>query len=437
MNITTVTVIGANGTMGANVSGVFALNGGCKVYMVARSLEKAQAGVEKTIKGARTEEIRDRLIPRDYSSLEECVGESQFVFESVAEDIAIKEDITTRIAKCRKPGTIVGTGTSGLSIASLEKCFDQEGREHYLGCHFFNPPLVLPLVELIPSADMKTETVDEIEAYLSNVLKSKPCRMKEGPGFIGNRVGFMLMNEAIQLAEKYADRGGIDYIDRVMGKYTGRNMEPIVTADFVGLDVHKAIVDNCYDKLPDDFARKAFVLPAYVQKLIDEGKLGRKAGAGLYKSFKDADGNRVSLVYDIPTGEFRPVAKYVFPYVADMIAAYGEGDYAKAMDILFADKSEEAKICRYMLIKYVLYSVYVGNAISFGGKATDICMAYGFGWVPPTGLLRAIGVERALNEIKANDLFVEGLGGLDAAKLLNESDLSGEIPFEKYMVPKP
>ena len=75
--------------------------------------------------------------------------------------------------------------------------------------------------------------------------------MKDSPAFLGNRIGFQFINEALQYAEKYKFNGGIDYIDAILGPFTGRAMSPLVTANFVGLDVHKAIVDNLYENTRD------------------------------------------------------------------------------------------------------------------------------------------------------------------------------------------
>ena len=90
-------------------------------------------------------------------------------------------------------------------------------------------------------------------------------------------------------------------------------MPPITTADFVGLDVHKAIVDNIYENT-NDYVHEKFVLPEYVQKLIDKGYLGRKRGQGLYKLIKGDNDYKRMMVWDIKEGGFRDVIKYTFPF---------------------------------------------------------------------------------------------------------------------------
>ena len=102
MKINTVTVIGANGTMGTNISGIFASFGGAKVYMIARDIHKAEIAKKKAALSVKAASIENRLIAADYSMLESCVAKSDLIFESVFEDLNIKKNIADRIAKCMK-----------------------------------------------------------------------------------------------------------------------------------------------------------------------------------------------------------------------------------------------------------------------------------------------------------------------------------------------
>ena len=146
------------------------------------------------------------------------------------------------------------------------------------------------------------------------------------------------MNEALQYAERYADNGGIDYVDALLGPFTGRTMPPITTADFAGLDVHKAIVDNIYENT-NDYVHEKFVLPDYVQKLIDQKKLGRKSGEGLYKFIKNGSGDNRMMVYDIKLGIYRYEIKYTFPFALQMKQYLRDGDYDDAIRVLINNKS--------------------------------------------------------------------------------------------------
>lgn len=134
LKIHTVTVVGANGIMGRNVSAIFASFGNAKVYMVSRDLKKSEAAKEKAYQSVRAESVKNNMFPADYSMLEQCVAESDLVFESTAEDWSVKSAITSMIAEaagkhleeCRD--TVFCTGTSGLSITDLSKLYPQELR---------------------------------------------------------------------------------------------------------------------------------------------------------------------------------------------------------------------------------------------------------------------------------------------------------------------
>ena len=104
----------------------------------------------------------------------------------------------------------------------------------------------------------------ELKEYLSNKLIRTVVEVKDSPAFLGNRIGFQFINEALRYAERFKDNGGIDYIDAILGSFTGRSMAPLTTSNFVGLDVHKAIVDNIYEDT-HDHAHETFVLPEFVQ----------------------------------------------------------------------------------------------------------------------------------------------------------------------------
>lgn len=389
MIIKTVTIIGATGTMGANIAGIFAAFGDAKVYCVGRDIEMVKKTIPRIVKSVKADSIAKNLIPADFDSLEQCVADSDFVFESSAEDMAIKTEIAARVGKVLKPHTVSATGSSGLSITKLAECYSEELRGHFFGVHMFNPPYTLQLCELIKTEYSDEQMYAELKDYLKNVLYRTVVEVKDSPAFLGNRIGFQFINEALQYAEKYKDNGGIDYIDAILGSFTGRSMAPLTTSDFVGLDVHKAIVENIYENT-HDYAHETFVLPEFVQKLIKEGKLGRKSGGGLYQLVKYDNGLKRQAVYDINTGMFRDVIPYVFPFADKMKSWIAEGEYAKAFERLVNNHSQEAEICLSFLLKYIVYSLYAASAVGYKIKAADDVMATGFNWCPPMAMYQAL-----------------------------------------------
>lgn len=389
MQVRTVTVVGANGTMGCNVAGIFASFGNAKVYMVSRDIEQSRKAVAKAAASVKAGSIAGNLIPADYSMLGQCVTDSDLVLESVAENLNIKLEVTSKIAEHLKPGAVACTGTSGLSITTLAGCFGEDKRGRYFGVHMFNPPYSMTLCEVTPTQYTDRAVFSHCKAYLKETLHRTVVEVKDSPAFLGNRIGFQFINEALQYAEKYKYSGGIDYIDAILGPYMGRSMSPLTTSDFVGLDVHKAIVDNLYENT-DDYARETFVMPEFAQRLVAEGKLGRKTKGGLYKMETYANGLKRLTVYDIVTGTYRDKMNYVFPFTEKMIRALRVGDYESSMAELVGNRSVEAEIALEFLLKYVVYSLSATEAVGYNIHDADDVMATGYNWCPPLAVMEAV-----------------------------------------------
>jgi len=425
LDIRTVTVIGANGTMGCNISGIFASFGEAKVYMVCRNIEDAKKAREKAKISVRAEAIGKNLIPRTYEDLEECLAESDLIFESVKEDIEIKKDVYNRIIKYIKPNTIIGTGTSGLSINELSECFDESLRPYFLGIHMYNPPYYMTLCEVIPSKYTDLKILKEVKEYLKSNLLRKVVEVKDEPAFMGNRIGFQFINEALQYAELYKDNGGIDYIDAILGPFTGRNMPPLMTSDFVGLDVHQAIVDNIYNNTMD-YAHETFKMPDFALKLISEQKLGKKSGCGLYQTIINSDGTRTYKVYDISSNSYRSKENYIFPFAKQMINEFKIGNYKSAFKKLIENNSIEANICIQFMLKYVIYSISTAKSIGENIYSADDVMANGFNWVPPLAVVDAFGGVQNFIMIANKKLPKEFLSQIDITTLMQD------VPQSKY-----
>ena len=115
-------------------------------------------------------------------------------------------------------------------------------------------------------------------------------------------------------------------------------------------------MDNIFENT-NDYAHDTFVMPSFASKLVEEGKLGRKSGGGLYQHLKYDNGLKRQTVYDINTGLYRDVIPYVFPFADKMKRRIQEGDYQKAFEILVNNQSQEAQICLTFLLKYIVYSL--------------------------------------------------------------------------------
>ena len=392
IHIDTVTVIGANGTMGRNVSAIFASFGNSKVYLISRTKEKSIEAKNKAYLSVKAESIKERMIPADYNHIAECVAESDLIFEACAEKWDVKREVHMRISEAlqqiedTKYRKIICSGTSGLSITEMANFYEERSRTCFVGMHFFNPPYSMTLCELVPTKYTDKEILSDIKEYLASVLYRTVVEVMDFPAFLGNRIGFRFINEAMQMAEKYKYNGGIDYIDAILGPFSGRAMPPLATADFVGLDVHKAIVDNLY-KNTRDFDQKSFELPQYVNELVNDKKFGKKSGAGLYKMWRHDSGMKMCYVYDISHKHYREKIQYSFPFVEEMVTALKVGDYDTAFRVLIENRSQEADICCQFLLKYILYSLKTAELVGYSIHSADDVMAAGFNWCPPLAMV--------------------------------------------------
>ncbi len=434
MRIATVTVIGANGTMGQNVSGIFASFGQAKVYMVCRNIDKAKVAADRAALSVKADSIRERLVPVNFDSLIDCVKESDLIFESVAEDESIKSEVIRKVGLALQEGTVFCSGSSGLSITKLAEALPENRRGNYFGVHMFNPPYSLTLCELSSTVYSNKNTYQHLKQYLASTLRRTVVEVKDSPAFLGNRIGFEFLNEAMQYAQLFRHSGGIDYIDSILGPFTGRSMPPLVTIDFVGLDIHKAIVENLFSNL-DGRHKDTFKLPEFAERLIESGKLGRKTNGGLYMTQVLKNGVKERLVYDIAEGTYREKIKYNFSFVERMVADFAQGDYQSAAMHLVRNESTEAEICTEFLLKYILNSLHSSLEVGHSTHDADDVMANGFNWCPPQALLEWLSGTSRLYELIHERLPWDFKETLDIEMLLKTAQKS-KYDYRRYLLAK-
>jgi 3-hydroxyacyl-CoA dehydrogenase len=384
-----VVVLGANGAMGSGSGAVFAAAGIPTVFL-ARTRDKAAAGRTRAEKMVKSTAIAKLIEVGSYSEdLErECAG-ADLIFEAVAEELAIKREFFTRVDKVRRPDAIVATVSSGLSIAAMCAGTSESFQKHFLGIHFFNPPNVIVGCELIGHAGTDPGVLGFVRDLLAGPLGREVVETTDTPAFAGNRVGFKVLNEVAQLAEEH----GVAYMDALIGPHTGRAMTPLVTVDFVGWDVHQAIVDNLYANTSDE-AHEAFRLPAYMQKLIAAGHLGNKTKdkGGFFKTE-----GKAQLVLDPKSLEYRPAAPVELPpFVAQMKAEIHVGRYRQAMDAMCDATGPAADLLRKVVLGYVSYGLNRVGDVVVRARDVDRIMGFGFNWAPPSVLVDAIGARRTV-----------------------------------------
>jgi 3-hydroxyacyl-CoA dehydrogenase len=327
------------------------------------------------------------------------VGEADLVFEALTEDFAVKKDMFDRVEKARRDDSIVATVTSGLSINALAEGRGDSFRRHFLGLHFFNPPNVIVGTELIAGRDTDPGLVDYVAAFSRLRLGREIIRTADTPAFAGNRVGFKVLNEAAQLAERL----GPVLVDRIVGPYTGRAMTPLATIDLVGWDIHRAIVDNVYEKT-DDEAHETLRLPDYMDRLMERGVLGNKTGRGFF--WKDG---KTRHALDPVSGDYKPLAELDLPsldYVDDVAELHRQGRYRDAMQVFLAADGDEAELARKVVAGYISYAFHRVGEVTETLDGIDRIMGTGFNWAPPGVLVDVIGAKDVVEMIQKADLPV-------------------------------
>ena len=399
-NIKTVTILGANGSMGSHCAGIISGFGNAKIFMIGRNLKKAKMGILAAKDSIKSNVIEKQLIPKTYANLPECISQSDWVFELITENSVQKTKLNLQVAKYLKPNTIISTVSSGLSITNLSKSFSLAQQKNYFGTHFYNPPYKMLLCELIsnPNSDPKTKTM--LSSYLTHTLQRIVVETNDTPGFAGNRIGFQFINEAAWFAHKYESRGGIAYIDELLGGLIGHTMPPLATIDLVGIDVHKAIVDNLYQNTNDE-AHITFKMPPFLQHLISLHYLGTKTGRGLYNIE-----NNHKMVLDTKTLTYKQLPKFNIDFVSHAKNLISEGLYSNAIKLILHSSGTEANIIQHFIARYISYSLSLVGPVVKTKEDIDMVMGYGFGWLPPCALIDLLGGKKPTAKLIESFNFV-------------------------------
>ena len=395
-----VVVLGANGAMGLG-SGALFTTAVPRVTFLARTKEKAEGGLAAATKMVRSSTVANRVDTGSYDAdLERVVGEADLIFEAVTEKLDLKKEFFERIDKARKPDSIVGTVTSGLSINLLAEGRSDSFRKNFLGLHFFNPPNVIVGTELVAGKETDPKLVDFLDVYCTKRLGRAMVRTADTPGFAGNRIGFKVLNECAILAQEH----GPLLIDELVGPYTGRAMTPLATVDLVGWDIHRAIVDNIYELAPDE-AHDTLKLPQYMADLMAKGVLGMKSGGGFFG--QDDSGER--LVLDPKTQKYVPkksVSRPDLAFVDTISNLHRVGRYVDGMQAFAAAEGPHAAIAQKVIAGYISYSFHRVGEVTDDISGIDRIMGYGFNWAPPSVLVDTIGLKPTIQMIEKAGLPV-------------------------------
>ena len=201
-------------------------------------------------------------------------SKADFVIESASENLEIKKNIFKELDTRVQPEVVLATNTTSLSISAMAEATTRP--EKVVQMHFFNPPTIMKLVEIMPGRKTAAETLEAAEAFAKQLGKDPVVCKNEAPAGIVSRILGQMLNEATWLvASNVAEPANVD---KAMKLGANHPMGPLELIDLIGLDVHRTKMETLFKEL-GDFRYKH---PELLNKMIEEGKLGKKTGRGFY-----------------------------------------------------------------------------------------------------------------------------------------------------------
>tara|TARA_R110002126_G_scaffold124451_4_gene266516 strand:- start:20655 stop:23060 length:2406 start_codon:yes stop_codon:yes gene_type:complete len=346
------------------------------------------------------------------------VADVDWIMEVVVERLDIKKIVFEKLEKYRTPGTLITSNTSGIPIKFMNEGRSEDFQKHFAVTHFFNPPRYLKLFEVVPGPNCKPEVTDFLMMYGDKFLGKTSVLAKDTPAFIGNRIGIFGIMSLFHVVKEMDLT--IEEVDKLTGPVIGRPKSATFrTIDVVGLDtlVHTAngVKDNC----PEDEMRDQFVIPDFVNHMMENKMLGSKTKQGFYKMTKDANGKRNILSLDLNTLEYREKKSAKF---ATLELTKTIDNVVDRFKVLVAGKDKAGEFYRK---SFAAMFAYVQNRIpeiSDELYRIDDGLRAGFGWEHgPFQIWDAVGVAKGIEMMKAE--------GHEIASWVTEMLAKGETSF--------
>ena len=365
-----------------------------------------------------SKKFADRIVTGNLEDDLHKIKDVDWVMEVVVERLDIKQQVFEKIEKYRTPGTLITSNTSGIPIKFMNKGRSEDFQKHFAVTHFFNPPRYLKLFEVVPGPKCIQEVTDFLMMYGDKFLGKTSVLAKDTPAFIGNRIGIFGIMSLFHVVKEMGLT--IEEVDKLTGPVIGRPKSATFrTIDVVGLDtlVHTAngVKDNC----PNDEMRDQFVIPDYINTMMENKWLGSKTKQGFYKMTKNANGKREILSLDLNTLEYRAKKPAKFETLALTKSIDNVADRFK---VLVAGKDKAGEFYRK---SFAAMFAYVQNRIpeiSDELYRIDDGLRAGFGWEHgPFQIWDAIGVAKGVEIMKAE--------GKEPASWVTEMLAKGETSF--------
>ena len=396
--INNVAVLGT-GVMGAQIAAHCA-NAGLKVFAFDIKQDIAEKGIEKAAK-IKPKAFYDK---KDISLIECCnyelhlekLKECDWIIEVIAERLDWKKDLYNKISPYIE-NQIVTSNTSGISLDELSKDMDKKLKKNFFITHFFNPPRYMKLVEFIFSNENNQDMINQMSNFMEQTLGKGVVYAKDTPNFIANRIGVFGMMTTVNEAIK--KNMNIEDVDGLTGTLIGRPKSATFrTADIVGLDVMQFVADTAYNKCVNDPYRDKYVIPEKIKKIIDDGNLGQKSGAGFYKKIDKG----IIHVLDFDSMEYRPIKKQRFKAVS--LAREQNTLEGKLKAAIFCD-DDAGNFLWSITSQSLNYCSNLIGEISDDIINVDNALCWGFGWEKgPFKTWDMLGFKNVFKRMEADNL---------------------------------
>jgi 3-hydroxyacyl-CoA dehydrogenase len=359
------------------------------------------AGIKNALKAKPAaffcKEFAERITPANYDDHGALLGECDLIIEVVVERLDIKHHVFAWVSEHRKAGSILASNTSGLSIADMAGPMSDELKKHFLVMHFFNPVRYMRLLELVSGEATLPEVTEAVAKFGEKVLGKGIVYAKDTPNFIANRIGTFGICSVFHHMERLGLT--VEAVDAIFGKAMGRpNSAVFRTADLVGIDTLRHVLNTVYNGCENDERRDLFQSPSWLDAMIEAGALGSKSGMGFYKKIK-VKGKSVILVRDLATGEYREQEKVRFESTGKARKA---GSTKGSIRALVSGKDVASELAWAATADTLIYAANRVPEIADDIVNIDRGMCWGFGWkMGPFETWDVIGVRKSVERMES------------------------------------
>ena len=388
--------------MGLGIAALCA-NAGHDVLLLDLTKESCDDALPRLLSGrspiVEDEATLSRISTGSFDEDSHKLVECQWICEAVVENVEIKRAVFLNIEKYRSEGSIISTNTSGIPLRDIYTDMPMRLQQDIAVSHFFNPVHMMRLVELVPGEHTRPEVITSLAAFLGGRMGKGVVYAKDTVNFIGNRIGCMWINAGIHAAEKAIMQKSlsIEEIDAVLGEPIGLPATGLYAlTDLIGIDVMVNVNKNLFENLPEnDFSRQFINLTPSIQRMYDNGQLGRKTGGGFYKLIRNDDGSKYMEIFDITDDSWK---------VQQQITL---ADNENSFHSLFNQSDARGELVRELMFSTLYYAADLVAEIADDIVNVDRAMRWGFAWQKgPFQLIDEIGVNAIVSVAQEKNMAI-------------------------------